>query len=261
MLSNNYVGTTAWRHERAGFALEWWTASRTDEAAGEHVHPLAHFMFISGGRFVSGARTPSVPRSPLIYNPPGTVHRDHFESARGRFFSISLAPEVVETVWSTLPVSPQEVGNIAAHAILARLAGESASWDGDSPEIVEALCFELIATLSPARSERAVPAWMAKATSILSNPHGPHVSLAMLSRELGLHRTHLTRTFRERLGCTPAEYARLHRLRRAAEMLEATDLPLTEVALASGFADQSHFTRHFRRAYGVAPGQYRRLAA
>lgn len=232
-----------------------------DDDVREHVHPFAHFMFISGGRFVTGVRTHSGPRSPLIYNPPGTVHSDRFESAEGRFFSISVAPEIADHAGSMLPASPQEVDNIAAHAIVARLVGESASWDGDSPEIAEALCFELMASLSPWRSRRAAAPWMKKATSILSEPRGMRVSLAALSRELGVHRTHLTRTFREHHGCTPAEYARLHRLRRAAAILQSTGMPLTELALAAGFADQSHFTRHFRRAYGVSPGEYRRLAS
>jgi AraC-like DNA-binding protein len=35
-------------------------------------------------------------------------------------------------------------------------------------------------------------------------------------------------------------------------------LPLSEIALSSGFADQSHFTRVFSRLVGVSPGQWRR---
>ena len=236
-------------------------ATRTGEAVREHFHPLAHFMFISGGRFLSGAGSRATPRSPLIYNPAGTVHRDRFESTEGRFFAVSVAPEIVDELRSIRPACPQELGNVASHAIVARLIGESGSWDDDSPDIAEALCFELLATLSLTRSERVQPRWLEKATSILREPHATPLSLARLSRELGIHRTHFTRAFRELHGCTPAEFARLHRLRRAAAMLEETRMPLSDVALEAGFADQSHFTRHFRNAYGVSPGQYRRLAA
>jgi AraC-like DNA-binding protein len=34
-------------------------------------------------------------------------------------------------------------------------------------------------------------------------------------------------------------------------------MPLVEVALHTGFADQSHLTRHFTRVIGVSPGRYR----
>jgi AraC-like DNA-binding protein len=38
-------------------------------------------------------------------------------------------------------------------------------------------------------------------------------------------------------------------------------MPLVEVALAAGFADQAHFTRLFAAAYGLTPGRYVRLHA
>jgi AraC family transcriptional regulator len=37
-----------------------------------------------------------------------------------------------------------------------------------------------------------------------------------------------------------------------------TDLPLADVAVRCGFADQSHFTKLFRRSIGVSPGSFRR---
>jgi AraC-like DNA-binding protein len=46
------------------------------------------------------------------------------------------------------------------------------------------------------------------------------------------------------------------RLTRSLGALRA-GVPVTEVAAASGFTDQSHFTRHFKRAFGVPPGRWR----
>jgi transcriptional regulator GlxA family with amidase domain len=71
----------------------------------------------------------------------------------------------------------------------------------------------------------------------------------------------MTRTFRAFERCTPGEYLIAARLRRAAELLSDARLPLAEVALASGFADQSHLGRRFRSGYGVTPGEYRRRTA
>jgi hypothetical protein len=45
----------------------------------------------------------------------------------------------------------------------------------------------------------------------------------------------------------------------ARELLTRTDLSLSEVAFAVGFADQSHFARRFRQMVGVSPGQFRKL--
>jgi transcriptional regulator GlxA family with amidase domain len=42
-------------------------------------------------------------------------------------------------------------------------------------------------------------------------------------------------------------------------MLRETQLPLSEIALAAGFSDQSHLARHFRRLTGMSPSLARRL--
>jgi transcriptional regulator GlxA family with amidase domain len=48
------------------------------------------------------------------------------------------------------------------------------------------------------------------------------------------------------------------RLRRAQQLLLEGGLPLAEVALSTGFADQSHFTKSFHRQMGISPGAWRR---
>jgi AraC family transcriptional regulator len=206
-------------------------------------------MFIAGGRFVTSAGSG---RSPLIYNPPNTVHRDHFESPSGRFFAVSAADtELADT-------QARNIDSIESHAIVTRLMRECASWDDHSPQIAESLCLALFS--EPDRQRAAPPRWLATAAAMLRETSERPVAIGELSRFLGIHRTHLTRTFLRVHGCTPAEYSRLHRLRKAAELLSTTSTPIVEIALASGFTDQSHFTKHFLRTWSITPGQFRRLA-
>jgi AraC-like DNA-binding protein len=56
---------------------------------------------------------------------------------------------------------------------------------------------------------------------------------------------------------TPHHYLVQRRVAQAQEMLARTELSLSEIALATGFSDQSHFARHFRQMLGVTPGQFR----
>ena len=69
------------------------------------------------------------------------------------------------------------------------------------------------------------------------------------------------RCFHEALGETPNQYLRRHRVERAAELLCATALPVTEIAAQCGFQDPGYFARTFRQLYGCAPAAYRRSAA
>ena len=67
-----------------------------------------------------------------------------------------------------------------------------------------------------------------------------------------------TRQFKAATGLPPHQYVILRRVERAKRLLQAgTDLSLAEVALGTGFCDQSQFSRHFKRLVGVTPGQFR----
>jgi AraC-like DNA-binding protein len=76
-----------------------------------------------------------------------------------------------------------------------------------------------------------------------------------LAGAVGLSRFQLYRRFRERYGVPPSAYLRQVRLREARRRLLA-GAAIAEVAVGTGFADQSHLTRWFRRTYGITPGVY-----
>ncbi|MCA9838411.1 MAG: AraC family transcriptional regulator [Trueperaceae bacterium] len=82
------------------------------------------------------------------------------------------------------------------------------------------------------------------------------VSLDALVSLTGLSRYYLVRAFHEAVGMPPHQYLRQLRVNRAKTLL-ATNLPLAEIALATGFSDQSHLNRWFRRFWGYTPGHYR----
>jgi AraC-like DNA-binding protein len=84
-------------------------------------------------------------------------------------------------------------------------------------------------------------------------------SLGELERETGHDRWQLSRDFRAMFGTSPYRYLILRRLDRARTMIHAGGRA-ADIALASGFADQSHFARAFKRAFGLTPGAWRRAA-
>ena len=68
----------------------------------------------------------------------------------------------------------------------------------------------------------------------------------------------LIAAFNQILGTTPAQYVIAMRINKARMLLETTDRPIVDIALACGFCDHSHFVHTFRREQGVTPGDYRR---
>ena len=86
------------------------------------------------------------------------------------------------------------------------------------------------------------------------------VRLEDAARRAGLSAFHFLRVFRRVTGVTPHQYLVRRRLARAAKLLAEETLPVTEVALESGFADLSNFVRTFGRAAGVSPKRFRSAA-
>jgi AraC family carnitine catabolism transcriptional activator len=84
------------------------------------------------------------------------------------------------------------------------------------------------------------------------------VEPAVLAARAGLTRRQMERLFQAKLGTSPALFYRGLRLERARALLRQTDLPLIEVALASGFTSASSLSRAYAQQYGVRPGADRR---
>ncbi len=86
------------------------------------------------------------------------------------------------------------------------------------------------------------------------------ISLDELAGEARMSRFHFARAFREATGVPPHRYLTLRRIERAKDLLQQTELPLADVALACGFGNQSHFTLRFRETVGMTPRRFRHPA-
>lgn len=84
------------------------------------------------------------------------------------------------------------------------------------------------------------------------------ISLGAIARQLGATTAHLCRIFHQSTGLRFREYVGRLRAERAREQLEATELPVTEIAFAAGFQSLSQFNRTFRSIYGHSPRDMRR---
>lgn len=97
------------------------------------------------------------------------------------------------------------------------------------------------------------------AVSGLQTPHASRGN-DPLQRELltYLQQKYLSRYFKQQFHLTLTQYLMHLRLTHARHLLESSNLPVTEVALQSGFSNVSHFIRSFHTAFQVSPLQYRK---
>jgi len=96
-----------------------------------------------------------------------------------------------------------------------------------------------------------------RARELLHQHFREPMTLDDLSRESGVSRFYLHRSFKRATGVAPHVYQNLLRIANARTLL-ARGVSPCEAAVDSGFCDQSHLTRHFRRAHGLTPAEYAR---
>lgn len=87
------------------------------------------------------------------------------------------------------------------------------------------------------------------------------LSTAALAQLVRVSPRHLGRLFRAELRQTPGRYVRGARLAAAAQLLSASDLPVSRVAARCGFASAEALRQAFAREYGIAPSQYRSVSS
>jgi AraC-like DNA-binding protein len=117
-------------------------------------------------------------------------------------------------------------------------------------------CVQRYADLCPERSSlRRERQRVQRVRDYLHGHYAEDVPLAHLAHIAGVSPYHLLRLFHREVGLPPHRYQLQVRVARAKALL-LQGLPISQVAQATGFADQSHLTRHFKRLVQVTPGRY-----
>ena len=84
------------------------------------------------------------------------------------------------------------------------------------------------------------------------------MSIGEIALAVHLNPQYFMRLFKKETGKSVLEYITDCRLSSARQMLEETNLPITEVALAAGYDNFSYFSKLFRRNEGMSPSEYRK---
>lgn len=84
------------------------------------------------------------------------------------------------------------------------------------------------------------------------------LTIADLARTAHVSPRTLARRFDAALGMSPLQWLLTQRIRRAQQLLEASDEPVERIAALAGFGGPANLRRHFTRAVGVSPAIYRR---
>lgn len=260
------------KHEIAGFKL-FESLYPPKLKQPRHGHKLASFSFVLAGNYLESFGRGAQMREPstVIFHPPEESHAVDFQNEATRILSVQVDSKRLAYIREhSIVLDSSQSRRTEKTALLGRrIHSEFSRMDAFSALAIEGLVFEILAEASrgkDAESERKRPQqqqqphWLKQAKEFLHAHFSESIILKDMAREIGVHAVHLSRVFREQNGCTVGEYIRRLRVEFARRQISLTEIPLSEIALDAGFADQSHFTKIFKAHYGVTPSEYRRIS-
>ena len=112
------------------------------------------------------------------------------------------------------------------------------------------------------------PAWNGSRTTVARGLRlitdgaldGTDATVAALATRLGVGERHLVRLFAMHVGASPGQVARTARVQRAKRLLDTTNLPMAQIALAAGFTSLRRFNTVFAEVYARPPSLLRKAA-
>ena len=229
-----------------------------------HTHELAYFCLLLRGAYREqvGGHVFEYEPFTVMFHPPGLRHRDEVGTCGGRFFNVEIQGAWLERLrecGTNVPGPLRDARGGELVWLATRLYREYRDNDAPSRLDAEGLVLEMLARAAqPAGAEeRRPPAWLAVADELLRAEFRESLTVADVAARVGVHPFHLSKVFRRFRRQTIGDYVQRLRVRYAAGLLASGEMSLAEVALSSGFSDQSHFTRVCRRVTGATPGALR----
>lgn len=229
----------------------------------EHSHELAFFSLLIDGSYSESFGRQSFSYKPftILWHPSGISHRDEIGQKGGRFLSVEITKVGLETLSGFADVPPDfhERGTPLVW-LACRLLHEFRNWQTCSELVAEGITLEMLGRSARrgAVKRKKEPTWLRRVTERLDSEFRYGTPTVDLAEEAGVHPVHLSSVFRKFRGETIGEYVQMRRVEYACEALKEKDRALADIAVDSGFSDQSHFTRVFRRFTGVTPGAFRK---
>lgn len=224
-----------------------------------HYHDRAHLSFVLSGGVIDKRRGSVSEKTAgdLMFFHAGESHASVYRGFPVRNINLELD----DAFFAASGVSELAFGeglkrNISTRSTLLRITREIATNDSLSPLSLGLLVSELAddGTLMQTR-----PVWLNSVIDLLNDNWDVEISVADLAAAAKVHPKTVSKGFGRFVGMSVGDYRRRLRIERSIPMIRDRGIPLTDVALACGFYDQSHFTRNFKQLTGYLPRQFRDL--
>jgi transcriptional regulator GlxA family with amidase domain len=215
---------------------------------------------VAVGAICSGAY--ALARAGLLRDQPCAIHWEFHDAFTEEFPDVVLRRSVfvAEGAVETASGGPA-AADLMLHRIAERHGADLATAVADQM-VYNAVRDSQVGQRISLGARTGLPSEAVKRAIALMESHVEDpIPTATIAALVGLSSRQLERLFGKYLNASPKKYYNDLRLSRARNLLQQTDMTMTDVAVACGFASASHFARSYRQTYGVTPTTQRAIRA
>lgn len=191
----------------------------------------------------------------LLKGQTATVHYEHWDSFKEEYPDITLSEELYVLFERHFTCCGGSAATDAALHIAAALCGPPAAQAAaryifcDRPRLPGSFQGPVPAGTAEASTSGIVQ----RAIAVMEQHSDVCLGIPDVGRLLDVSHRQLDRLFKRYTGKPPAQFYRDLRLDRARGLVTQTELPLSEIAVATGFGSQVHFSAAYRKRFGLPP--------
>ena len=188
-------------------------------------------------------------------------HWEYFWAVLHGREALRLAREILDAAGPVLILPPPLVDRLAM-ACLTLLTEPRLT-----PGAASCAAYAAMTTLHDAtfaardRAEPALPPALSRVIDHIEAHLAETLTIDRLATVAGLSRAHFVRLFTAALGLPPSDHVQARRIERVERLLLATEMTVSAIAAATGFADGNYLAKTFRRHRDISPLEFRATRA
>ena len=194
----------------------------------------------------------------LLDNQPATTHWHYFDRFQRDYPKVELKRQYFITQAGSLycAASVNAMAELMVH-LVARLFGRQAA-----TQVERNFFHEIRSSFEPTSYfsddvQQHPDEQVVQSQIWFEDNFGKPIKIADVAKQFGFSMRTFDRRFKRALGTTPLQYLQKTRLNNARELLQKSDLPVSEVAAHCGYQDTAAFSKVFSKHFGTSPTKYR----
>ena len=240
-----------------------------------HTHDFYAIGVVQSGALSFKPKFPSdvVPSGNIMIIHPGEVHTGRCVGEDGcKYRMFYVHPTPLRELYQNISGKPEEAlsfrnqiieDNETAkllHSLHVAIENPQAPAIEKESRLILALTHLLVRHATPrpfVTQETPNRKFVKMAKELIEDHYHDNVTLKEIALAVNISPFHLLRMFKEEIGLAPHAYLTQYRIRKAKHFL-SKGTPIVQVALQTGFCDQSQFSKRFKQIVGTTPGHFRK---